>query len=126
MEEKILSEVIIKLARKNKKKLIDKLIDSLKNEGRLYTLEKVIELLKLKNIQIKGQEPAKLYLAFDYDEKKIEKMVKDKFKIDAKIIEKNIDPDLILGGKMITSNYIIDFSFKNLLNKLFTSRRWKI
>jgi F0F1-type ATP synthase delta subunit len=126
MEEKILSEVIIKLARKNKKKLIDKLIESLKNEGRLYTLEKVIELLKLKNIQIKGQEPAKLYLAFDYDEKKIEKMVKDKFKIDAKIIEKNIDPDLILGGKMITSNYIIDFSFKNLLNKLFTSRRWKI
>jgi F0F1-type ATP synthase delta subunit len=120
MEEKILGEVIISLARQKKERLIDKLIENLRNEGKAHIIKNIVEYLKLKNIQINGREPAKLFLAFDYDEKEIEKMIKKKFNLDVKVIEKNIDQELILGGRLITSNYLLDFSFKNLINKIFS------
>jgi F0F1-type ATP synthase delta subunit len=125
MEEKIIGEIIIKLLNEEKEKYIEKLIENLKNEGKIHLLRKVVEYLKLKNIQINGQEPAKLFLAFD-DEEKIEKMIKEKFNINIKVIEKNIDQGLILGGRLITSNYLIDFSFKNLINKIFSFGQWRI
>jgi F0F1-type ATP synthase delta subunit len=126
MEKKILGEVIISLARQNKERLIDKLIENLRNEGRVNVIKNIVEYLKLKNIKIKGLEPAKLFLAFDYDEKTIEKMIKEKLNLNVKVIEKNIDPELILGGRLITSNYLIDFSFKNLIKKIFSFGQWKI
>jgi F0F1-type ATP synthase delta subunit len=126
MEEKILGEVIISLARQNKRRLIDKLIENLRNEGKVHIIKDIVEYLKLKNIKIKGREPAKLFLAFDYDEKEIEKMIKEKFNLNVKVIEKNIDQELILGGRLITSNYLIDFSFKNLINKIFSFGQWRI
>jgi F0F1-type ATP synthase delta subunit len=126
MEEKILGEVIISLARQNKRRLIDKLIENLRNEGKVHIIKDIVEYLKLKNIKIKGREPAKLFLAFDYDEKEIEKMIKEKFNLNVKVIEKNIDQELILGGRLITSNYILDFSFKNLINKIFSFGQWRI
>ena len=126
MEAKIIGEAIIRLAKQNKENLIEKLVENLKNEGKVYVLKSIVEFLKLRNIQIKGQEPAKSYLAFDYDEKEIEKMIKEKFNINIKIREKIINSDLILGGKIITSNYLIDFSFKNLLNKIIPTEKWKI
>jgi F0F1-type ATP synthase delta subunit len=126
MEARIIGEAIIRLAKQNKENLIEKLVENLKNEGKVHILKSIVEFLKLINIQIKGQEPAKLYLAFDYDEKEIEKMIKEKFNINIKIIEKIINSDLILGGKIITSNYLIDFSFKNLLNKIIPTEKWKI
>jgi F0F1-type ATP synthase delta subunit len=118
--------VIISLARKNKRRLIDKLIENLRNEGKVHIIKDIVEYLKLKNIKIKGREPAKLFLAFDYDEKEIEKMIKEKFNLNVKVIEKNIDQELILGGRLITSNYILDFSFKNLINKIFSFGQWRI
>jgi len=126
MNEKIVGEVILKLAIKNKRKLIDKLIENLKNEGKLHILKNIIGYLKLKNIKMKNQEPAKLFLAFDYDEKEIVKLIKEKFGISTQIIEKKIDPSLILGGRMLTLNYIIDFSLKNVINKIFYTNIWKI
>ncbi len=126
MNEKIVGEVILKLAIKNKRKLIDKLIENLKNEGKLHILKNIIGYLKLKNIKMKNQEPAKLFLAFDYDKKEIVKLIKEKFGISTQIIEKKIDPSLILGGRMLTLNYIIDFSLKNVINKIFYTNIWKI
>jgi F0F1-type ATP synthase delta subunit len=126
MEEKIFGEVIISLVKQNKEGLIDKLIENLRNEGKAHIIKNIVEYLKLKNIQLNGREPAKLFLAFDYDEKEIEKMVKEKFNLDVKVIEKNIDPELILGGRLITSNYLLDFSFKNLINKIFSFGQWRI
>jgi len=126
IEEKIFGEVIISLAKQNKERLIDKLIGKLRNEGKAHIIKKIVEYLKLKNIQIKGREPAKLFLAFDDNEKKIEKLIKEKFGVNIKVIEKNIDPELILGGRLMTSNYLIDFSFKNLINKIFSFSQWKI
>jgi F0F1-type ATP synthase delta subunit len=126
MEEKIFGEVIISLAKKNKERLIDKLIENLRNEGKADIIKNIVEYLKLKNIQINGHEPAKLFLAFDYDEKEIEKMLKEKFNLNVKVIEKNIDQRLILGGRLITSNYLLDFSFKNLINKIFSFGQWRI
>jgi F0F1-type ATP synthase delta subunit len=122
MEARIIGEAIIKLVKQNKENLIEKLVENLKNEGKVHILKSIVEFLKLRNIQIKGHEPAKLYLAFDYDEKEIEKTIKEKFNINIKIIEKIINSDLILGGKIITSNYLIDFSFKNLLNKIIPTK----
>jgi F0F1-type ATP synthase delta subunit len=120
MEVKIFCETIIRLARQNKERLIDKLIENLKSEGKFHIIKNIVGYLNLKNIQIKGYEPAKLFLAFDYDEKEIEKMLKEKFNLNVKVIEKNIDQELILGGRLITSNYLLDFSFKNLINKIFS------
>ncbi len=126
MEEKIIGEIIIKLFKEDKERLIDKLIENLRNEGRVNVIKNIVEYLKLKNIKTKGQEPAKLFLAFDYDEKAIEKMIKEKLNLDVKVIGKNIDQELILGGRLLTSNYLIDFSFKNLINKIFSFDQWKI
>jgi len=126
MEEKIIGEIIIKLFKEDKERLIDKLIENLRNEGRANVIKNVVEYLKLKNIKIKGQEPAKLFLAFDYDEKAIEKMIKEKLNLNVTVIEKNIDQELILGGRLLTSDYLIDFSFKNLTNKIFSFEQWKI
>jgi F0F1-type ATP synthase delta subunit len=126
MEEKIIGEIIIKLFKEDKERLIDKLIENLRNEGRVNVIKNIVEYLKLKNIKIKGQEPAKLFLAFDYDEKAIEKMIKEKLNLNVTVIEKNIDQELILGGRLLTSNYLIDFSFKYLINKIFSFRQWKI
>jgi F0F1-type ATP synthase delta subunit len=126
MEEKIIGEIIIKLFKEDKERLIDKLIENLRNEGRVNVIKNIVEYLKLKNIKIKGQEPAKLFLAFDYDEKAIEKMIKEKLNLNVTVIEKNIDQELILGGRLLTSDYLIDFSFKNLINKIFSFKQWKI
>jgi len=126
MEEKIFGEVIISLARQRKERLIDKLIENLRNEGKADIIKNIVEYLKLKNIKINGREPAKLFLAFDYDEKEIEKMLKEKFNLNVKVIEKNIDQELILGGRLITSNYLLDFSFKNLIKKIFSFGQWRI
>ena len=126
MEEKIIGEIIIKLFKEDKEMLIDKLIENLRNEGRANVIKNVVEYLKFKNIKIKGQEPAKLFLAFDYDEKAIEKMIKEKLNLNVTVIEKNIDQELILGGRLLTSDYLIDFSFKNLTNKIFSFEQWKI
>jgi F0F1-type ATP synthase delta subunit len=126
MEEKIIGEVIIKLFKEDKERLIDKLIENLRNEGRVNVIKNIVEYLKLKNIKIKGQEPGKLFLAFDYDEKAIEKILKENFNLNVTVIEKNIDQELILGGRLLTSDYLIDFSFKNLINKIFSFEQWKI
>jgi F0F1-type ATP synthase delta subunit len=126
MEEKIIGEIIIKLFKEDKERLIDKLIENLRNEGRVNVIKNIVEYLKLKNIKIKGQEPAKLFLAFDYDEKAIEKMIKEKLNLNVTVIGKNIDQELILGGRLLTSDYLIDFSFKNLINKIFSFKQWKI
>jgi F0F1-type ATP synthase delta subunit len=126
MEAKIIGETMIRLARQNKERLIDKLIENLKSEGKFHIIKNIVEYLNLKNMQIKGYEPAKLFLAFNYDEKEIEKMLKEKFNLNVKVIEKNIDPELILGGRILTTNYVLDFSFKNLMNKIFSFNRWGI
>ena len=126
MQEKILGEILYKLFRNKKENLIEKLIENLQNEGKIHILKNVIEYLKLKNIQIKEKEPGKIFLAFDYDEKEILRLIKEKFNIDIEIIEKHIDPELILGGKLVIPNYVIDFSFKNLFNRVLFSNKWKI
>jgi len=126
MQEKILGEILYKLFRNKKENLIEKLIENLQNEGKIHILKNVIEYLKLKNIQIKEKEPGKIFLAFDYDEKEILRLIKEKFNIDIEIVEKHIDPELILGGKLIIPNYVIDFSFKNLINRALFSNKWKI
>jgi F0F1-type ATP synthase delta subunit len=126
MEVKIMGETIIRLARQNKERLIDKLIENLKSEGKFHIIKNIVEYLNLKNMQIKGYEPAKLFLAFNYDEKEIEKMLKEKFNLNVKVIEKNFDQELILGGRLITSNYLLNFSFKNLINKIFSFNQWRI
>jgi len=126
MQEKILGEILYKLFRNKKENLIEKLIENLQNEGKIHILKNVIEYLKLKNIQIKEKEPGKIFLAFDYDEKEILRLIKEKFNIDIEIVEKHIDPELILGGKLIIPNYVIDFSFKNLFNRVLFSNKWKI
>jgi len=126
MEEKIIGEIIIRLLKRKKNKLIEMLIENLKGEGKIYLIKNIVEYLKVKNAEMKNQEISKLFLAFDYNEKDIEKYIKNKFKLNIKVTEKIINPNLILGGRLVTSNYLIDFSFKNLIAKMLSNKQWKI
>lgn len=115
----VLGEVIINLIRKNKWQLIDLFLERVKEEKNFYFLLQLKEYLEKRKIELAGYEPAKLFLAFDFDEKKIEKLIEERFKLKIKIGEKKIDKDLILGGKIKTDNFLIDFSLKQLILKIF-------
>jgi F0F1-type ATP synthase delta subunit len=120
MEAKILGQIIIKLFKEGRNELIDRLVENLKNEGKFYLLKDIIEYLRFQNFKMNGYEPAKLLLAFDYDEDNIKNLIKDKFDINIAVIKKDINSELILGGRLIMSNYLIDFSLQSLINKIFS------
>jgi F0F1-type ATP synthase delta subunit len=125
MEAKILGQIIIKLFKEGRNELIDRLVENFKNEGKFYLLKDIIEYLRFQNFKMNGYEPAKLLLAFDYDEDNIKNLIKDKFDINIEVIKKDINSELILGGRLIMSNYLIDFSLQSLINKIFSKNQWK-
>ncbi|MEM5815103.1 MAG: F0F1 ATP synthase subunit delta [Candidatus Aenigmatarchaeota archaeon] len=118
-EIEAISRVILRLWENKKRNLIEKIIENLRNEGKIYALKEVLNFIKEYRVKLEDKEPAKLFLAFDYDEGKIEKLLEKNFGLKIKIVEKVINDELILGGKILTSNYLFDFSLRNLLEKLF-------
>ncbi|GBD34336.1 ATP synthase subunit delta [bacterium HR35] len=116
---KVLGEAMINLAKKNKWRLIDLFLERIQEEKNPYLLLELKEYLKKRKIQLANYEPAKLFLAFDFDEKKIEELIEKKFKLKIKIEEKKFDKDLILGGKIKTEDFLIDFSLRQLILEIF-------
>jgi len=121
-EVKIIGETMVNFWKKGKYNLIERILENLKENGKTFLIKKIIEYLKVRREEIKGFEPAKVFLAFDYDERKIEKYLKESFNLKIKIIKKFFDPELILGGRLLTKNFLIDFSLKKLLIKFL---KWK-
>jgi len=121
-EAKIKAEAMINFLRKGKYNLIEKIIEDLKESGKIFLVKEIIDYLKIRNEEIKNQEPAKLFLAFDYDENKIEKYVNDNFNLKVKVLKKSFDPELILGGKLLTKNFLVDFSLKSLIDRFL---KWR-
>ncbi|GIW66632.1 MAG: hypothetical protein KatS3mg095_0530 [Candidatus Parcubacteria bacterium] len=115
----VLGEVIIKLLERKKWNLIDYLLERIKAEGNFFILSQLKDCLLRKNIQLLGYQPAKLFLAFDFDEKRIEKLIEEKFSFKIRFEEKIIDKNLILGGRIKSDNFLIDFSLRNLILKIF-------
>ena len=121
-EAKITAEVMVRFLKKGKHNLIEKIVENLKNEGRGFLIKEIVDYLRIKKEEMTNKKPAKLFLAFDHDSEKIEKYVKDNFGLEVKVIKKILEPELILGGKLLTENFLIDFSLKNLLVKFL---KWK-
>ncbi len=122
----ILGETIINLYKKNKEALVEKLILKLKKNGQTHFLKQVLAYLKEKDLENQGLIKGVLKIAFgendiDFIKEKIEKKLNKKI-----VLEKiKIDENLILGGLFLSKNYKIDFSYKNILNKIF-NQTWKI
>jgi F0F1-type ATP synthase delta subunit len=121
-EAKIKAEAMINFLRKGKYNLIEKIIEDLKESGEIFLVKEIIDYLKIRNEEIKNREPAKLFLAFDYDENKIEKYVNDNFNLRVKVVKKSFDPGLILGGRLLTKNFLVDFSLKSLIDRFL---KWR-
>jgi len=121
-EAKVIAETMINFWKKKKYSLIEKILESLKEDGKIFLIKEIVDYLKIKKEEMRGFEPAKLFLAFDYDEKQIERYLKDNFNLKIKVVKKSFDPELILGGRLLTKNLLIDFSLKRLLSKLL---KWK-
>ncbi|GIW65461.1 MAG: hypothetical protein KatS3mg096_510 [Candidatus Parcubacteria bacterium] len=115
----VLGEVIIKLLERKKWNLIDYLLERIRAEGNFFILFQLKDYLFRKNIQLLGYQPAKLFLAFDFDEKRIEKLIEEKFGFKIRFEEKVIDKNLILGGRIKSDDFLIDFSLRNLILKIF-------
>ncbi len=118
-ELEAIAKVILKLWKNKKINLIEKIIENLRNEGKIYFLIEVLNFIQEYKIKLEGREPAKLFLALDYDERKIERLLEKNFNLKVKITEKIINDELVLGGKILTSNYLFDFSLRSFLEKLF-------
>lgn len=120
-EEKIYGELIWQLAKEKKYKLIDILIEKLKKEGKSSLLKSVLTYLEEKHDHEEKFIKGVLKLAFPQENDHLinflEKRVGKKIKID-KI---TIDENLILGGVFIGKNVKVDFSFKNLISKVFSA-----
>jgi len=121
-EAQVIAETMINFWKKKKYNLIEKILEGLKEDGKIFLIKEIIDYLKIKKEEMGGFEPAKLFLAFDYDEKQIERYLKDNFNLKLKVVKKSFDPELILGGRLLTKNLLIDFSLKRLLSKLL---KWK-
>jgi F0F1-type ATP synthase delta subunit len=113
---------MINFWKEKKYNLIEKILEGLKENGKIFLIKEIIDYLKIKKEEMKGFEPAKLFLAFDYDENKIERYLEDNFNLKTKVIKKSLDPELILGGRLLTKDLLVDFSLKRLLSKLL---KWK-
>lgn len=114
----ILGELILSLIKKKKTKLVEVLLERIKEEGNFFLFPHLYSYLIKRREEVMGFELGKLILAFDFEEKKIEKLISRYLEKKIKIEEKKIDKDLILGGKLIGKDFLVDFSFKNLLLKL--------
>jgi F0F1-type ATP synthase delta subunit len=121
-EAKVIAETMINFWKEKKYNLIEKILEGLKENGKIFLIKEIIDYLKIKKEEMKGFEPAKLFLAFDYDENKIERYLEDNFNLKTKVIKKSLDPELILGGRLLTKDLLVDFSLKRLLSKLL---KWK-
>jgi len=121
-EVKVIAETMINFWKEKKYNLIEKILEGLKENGKIFLIKEIIDYLKIKKEEMKGFEPAKLFLAFDYDENKIERYLEDNFNLKTKVIKKSLDPELILGGRLLTKDLLVDFSLKRLLSKLL---KWK-
>jgi len=121
-EAKVIAETMINFWKEKKYNLIEKILEGLKENGKIFLIKEIIDYLKIKKEEMKGFEPAKLFLAFDYDENKIERYLEDNFNLKTKVVKKSLDPELILGGRLLTKDLLVDFSLKRLLSKLL---KWK-
>jgi F0F1-type ATP synthase delta subunit len=121
-EAKVIAETMINFWKEKKYNLIEKILEGLKENGKIFLIKEIIDYLNIKKEEMKGFEPAKLFLAFDYDENKIERYLEDNFNLKTKVIKKSLDPELILGGRLLTKDLLVDFSLKRLLSKLL---KWK-
>jgi F0F1-type ATP synthase delta subunit len=123
-ESLIVGETIVKLYKEKKIKLIEYLIENLKKEKRWNILKEALDYLKEKNYQLKKIIAGKIYLAFDDDIDKIKKLIEERINCQVEIKDKLIDEKLILGGIFVGKGFMVDFSFKNILKKIF--KKWKI
>lgn len=119
-ESKIYAELIWRLFKEKKSKLISAVVIKLKNEGRGYFLKEIVNYLQEKldkeNNIIKGS----LKLAFPENNLNIIiKILEKKLNSRVEIEKLETDQNLILGGIFIGKTIKIDFSFKKLINKLF-------
>jgi len=121
-EAKVIAETMINFWKEKKYNLIEKILEGLKENGKIFLIKEIIDYLKIKKEEMKGFEPAKLFLAFDYDENKIERYLEDNFNLKTKVVKKSLAPELILGGRLLTKDLLVDFSLKRLLSKLL---KWK-
>ena len=115
----VLGEVIINFFKKGKLQLIDHLLERIKAEGNFFLLSQLKDYLYRKNIELSGYKPVKLFLAFDFDENKLKELIDKKFNWEIKIEDKKIDKSLILGGRLKSDEFLIDFSLRRLILKIF-------
>lgn len=114
----VLAETILRLFNENKIKAIENLILKLKREKKQFLFKEIINYLEEKKDKdfLKG----KLILAFeDENLAQIKDLLEKKLKQKLKIEKIKVDKSLILGGVFLTQNIQFDFSFKNLIKKLF-------
>ena len=116
-EIEVFGELILLFIKRKEFNLINVLLERIEEEGKYSILPHLKEYLLKRIKELKGIKEAKLILAFDLNKKKIENLVGELLKEKVEINEKEIDKSLILGGKLIGEDFLIDFSLKNLLIK---------
>lgn len=119
-EEKVYGELIWLLAKQKKQSLIDFLIKKLKKEGKIYLFKNIVNYLEEKyekeNNFIKGN----LKLAFQHEVDYLINFLEKKLNKRIKLDKVEVDENLILGGVFVSKNIKVDFSFKNLINKILS------
>lgn len=119
-EEKIYGELIEQLAKQKKYKLINFLIEKLKKEGKIYLLKNILNYLEEKYDKEKNIIRGNLKLSFLDEIDQVIKFLERKLEKKIKLDKVEIDENLILGGVFVSKNLKVDFSFKNLINKIFS------
>jgi F0F1-type ATP synthase delta subunit len=122
-EALVISETILRLLREKKKGLLNLLIQRLVEEKKLNLMKEAVEYLTEKKSDLKGIKSGKIYLALEGDLVKIKKFLEDKFNSKVEIKERKIEKSLILGGLFLTKNFVLDFSLRKVLKRIF--EKWK-
>lgn len=126
-ETRIYGELIWRLAKAEKFEIIEILIKRLKKEGKFYLLKNILIYLEEKYSQEKNIIKGSLKLAFADEIKPLVEFLEKKLEKKIEVEKVEIDEKLILGGMFLSKNCKIDFSLKNLFNKLTSSiELWKI
>lgn len=115
----VLGEIMINFLKKEKSQLIGHILERIKAEGNFFILRQLKDYLYRKNIELSGYKPVKLFLAFDFDENKLRELIEKKFNWRIQIEDKKIDKSLILGGRIKGDDFLIDFSLRRLILKIF-------
>jgi len=118
-KSKVYSQVLIDYFVKKKERWINSLINRIILNGESFLLKEILEEVVKKIDQMNNIERGKLILAFLENEKFVKSALLKYFNKKKQITKIEIDPHLILGGKFVSDNYELDFSFKNILWKIF-------